>query len=350
MTLKNNPTINDVARLAEVSKKTVSRVINKSPALSPKTRERVEQVIAEIGYVPNPQARGLALRRNFVIAIIHDNPNAQMLLNVQRGMLEAIAGTDFGLMVQPVDRNSPTIKDEIRDFLERQRPYGVLLLPPISQEDELAEMCRDMGTGYVRMGSVALDEPRHAVSSNDRVAVRGAVNYLVKAGHRRIALIEGPKGFVSSAERRAGYEEALGNAGYAVDHDLIQPGSYTFESGVAAGLALIDAKTRPTAIFASNDEMAIGAIIAARRRGIEIPRGLSIVGFDDTPLSSHVWPALTTVRWPIAQMARTAALKLIAGPEGEDVEDAWLPSQLIERDSVMAPADDQPNHGEKRLE
>lgn len=338
MATGSKPTINDVARIAEVSKKTVSRVINKSPLLSEKTRERVEKVIAEIGYVPNPQARALALRRNFVIAAIHDNPNAQFLVNVQQGILEGLAGSDFNLMVQPVDRQSPTIEDDIRDFLERQRPYGVVLLPPVSENDAIARLCDELGCRYVRMGSVKLDEAEHTVSSNDRQAVREAVGYLIGKGHRRIALIEGPKGFTSPQERRAGFEEALHEAGLELDVSLVRPGSYTFESGVTAGQSLVEMETRPTAIFACNDEMAIGAMIAARRSGLLIPEDLSIVGFDDTPLSSHVWPSLTTVHWPIVDMARIAALKLIA-PEDAEANARWLlPSSLVERSSVVPPA------------
>lgn len=331
------PTINDVARIAKVSKKTVSRVINKSPLLSEKTRAQVEAVIAEIGYVPNPQARALALRRNFVIAAIHDNPNAQFLVNVQKGILEGIEGTDFGLMVQPVDRNSPTMVDDIRNFLERQRPYGVVLLPPISENEQLARLCDEFGCRYVRMTSMPLDDPTHVVTSNDREAVCGAVTYLIEQRHRRIALIEGPQGFGSATERRAGYEEAMTAAGIAIEPWMIATGDYTFESGVKAGLSLIDGDIRPTAIFASNDEMAIGSVIAARRRDIAVPRELSIVGFDDTPLSGQIWPALTTVRWPIAGMAKNAALKLIA--VADDITDygSVLPSSLIERNSVAPP-------------
>ncbi|WP_100260665.1 LacI family DNA-binding transcriptional regulator [Qipengyuania seohaensis] len=338
MASDSKPTINDVARIAEVSKKTVSRVINKSPLLSEKTRQRVERVIADIGYVPNPQARALALRRNFVIAAIHDNPNAQFLVNVQQGILEGLEGSDFNLMVKPVDRHSPTIEEDIRDFLERQRPYGVVLLPPVSENDAIARLCNDLGCRYVRMGSVKLDAAEHTVSSNDREAVREAVGYLIAKGHRRIALIEGPQGFTSPQERRAGFEEALDDAGLELDESLVRPGSYTFESGVSAGQSLVDMDVRPTAIFACNDEMAIGAMIAARRSGLLIPEDLSIVGFDDTPLSSHVWPSLTTVHWPIVDMARTAALKLIA-PEDAEANARWLlPSALVERSSVVPPA------------
>ena len=337
MASQGKPTINDVARIANVSKKTVSRVINKSPLLSDKTRERVEEVIKEIGFVPNIQARALALRRNFIIAAIHDNPNAQFLVNVQQGILEGIADSEFGLMVQPVDRNSPTVEGDIRTFFERQRPYGVVLLPPISERDELAELCKEFDCRYVRMGSVQLDDPAHVVSSNDREATRDAVTYLIKKGHRKIALIEGPEGFTSPRERRAGFEEAMAEAGIAMDGSLVRPGHYTFESGVSAAEDLMAKGADFTAIFACNDEMAIGAMIACRRGGLRIPEDVSMIGFDDTPLSSHVWPSLTTVRWPIKEMAYNAARKII-GPreEAEDLE--WLlPSSLMERGSVVPP-------------
>ena len=134
------PTINDVARVAGVSKKTVSRVINRSPLLKQATREKVEKVIAELGYTPNPQARALALRRNFLLGLLHDNPNAQTVLNFQEGVLDAIRDTEFALVVRPVDRHSPAMLDDIRNFLEQQRLYGVLILPPISENDELAAL------------------------------------------------------------------------------------------------------------------------------------------------------------------------------------------------------------------
>ncbi|KLE32388.1 LacI family DNA-binding transcriptional regulator [Aurantiacibacter luteus] len=332
------PTINDVAAAAGVSKKTVSRVINKSPLLSASTREKVEGVIRDLGFVPNLQARALALRRNFIIAAIHDNPNAQFLVNVQQGIQQGIAGSEFGLMVQPFDRSDPAFESEVRAFLERQRPFGVVLLPPISSDEAIVALCRETGTRYVRMGSIKMDEAAHVVSSNDREAVRDAVTHLIGKGHRRIALIEGPEGFTSPQERRAGFEEAMAQAGLAVDPALVRPGSYTFESGVAAAECLLALAAPPTAIFASNDEMAIGAMIACRRAGVRIPEDISIVGFDDTPLSSHVWPTLTTVHWPIVDMARTAAQKLM-GSEDAAGELPWMfPSTLVERGSVVAPA------------
>jgi LacI family transcriptional regulator len=282
----------------------------------------------------------LALRRNFLIGLVHDNPNAQMVMNVQQGLLEGLHGTEFELVVRPLDRASPTMQDDLRHFLERQRLFGVVLLPPLSENDALARLCDEIGCRYVRMGSATLDEASRMVASNDRDAVRGAVEYLIAAGHRRIGLVAGPHGFRSARERRQGFEEALGDAGIALPRSMVAEGSYRFDSGLAAGERLLDLAPRPTAIFSSNDEMAAGVMHAARQRGLDIPRDLSIVGFDDTPVASHVWPPLTTVRWPIVPMARAAALKLIAGIDGGPVveEPSLFPSTLIRRASVGAPA------------
>lgn len=333
-------TINDVAREAGVSKKTVSRVINQSPLLNAETRERVEAVIARLGYIPNPQARALALRRNFLIGLIHDNPNPHMVLNVQQGLLEVLRDTEFELIVHPVDRGSPTMLDDIHRFLERQRPYGVMLLPPISEHDSLAALCAGIGTRYVRMGSAPFDDARHMVASNDREAVRGAVEYLIEAGHRRIGFVHGPIGFRSASERAEGYLNALEAAGIGVQRTYMAQGDYTFESGMRAAERLLDLSPRPTAVFCSNDAMAAGVLHTARQRGLEVPRDLSIVGFDDTTIASYLWPPLTTVRWPIATMARAAALKLISDGEApSDKGDSLFVSTLIRRASVTAPAE-----------
>jgi LacI family transcriptional regulator len=334
------PTINDVARLSGVSKKTVSRVINRSPLLTEETRDRVEAVIRDLGYVPNPQARALALRRNFLVGLIHDNPNAQMVLNMQQGILEALQGTEFEMVVRPVDRTSSMMLDDVRLFLERQRLFGVVILPPISENDALARLCEEVGCRYVRMGSAHLDDEAHMVASNDREAVREATDYLIQQGHRLIALVEGPDGFRSARERRLGFEDALSGAGLTLPRSLIARGNYTFETGVTAANRLFDLSPRPTAIFASNDEMAAGVVFAARERGIAVPDELSVIGFDDTPIAAHIWPPLTTVRWPIVSMARAAARKLVGDVVGGAAaadQPSELPSLLVKRASVAPP-------------
>jgi LacI family transcriptional regulator len=334
------PTINDIARLSGVSKKTVSRVINRSPLLNEETRKRVNDIIDQTGYIPNPQARALALRRNFLIGLVHDNPNAQMVLGMQQGILGVLKGTEYELIVRPVDRGSTSLVADVRSFLERQRLHGVVLLPPISEDDGLARLCVELGCRYVRMGSAELDDAAHMVASNDREAVREAVTFLIATGHRRIGIITGPKGFRSAFERRLGFDEALAAAGIATDPALVAEGNYRFDSGLDAAGQLLAQAPPPTAIFASNDEMAAGALHAARRAGLDVPGDLSIVGFDDTAIAAHIWPPLTTVRWPIVEMGRAAARKLLAGTIDEQPEmpgDAVFPSQLIRRASVSAP-------------
>jgi LacI family transcriptional regulator len=334
------PTINDVARLAGVSKKTVSRVINNSPLLNDETRERVDRIIKQLGYVPNPQARALALRHNFLVGLIHDNPNAQTVINVQQGILDVLHDTDFGLVVRPLDRTSPRMLDDVRNFLERQRLFGVVIMPPLSENDALARLCDELGVRYTRMGSAELDDPDHLVASNDRQAVRDAVTYLIEQGHHRIGLIQGPHGFRSAAERRLGFEDALRAAKIKLPRSLIAEGSYTFESGLSAGNLLLDLVPAPTAIFASNDEMAAGVLHAAAQRGLLVPHNLSIIGFDDSPIAAHIWPPLTTVRWPTMSMGRSAALKLVGDiiDPGADVDEpSMFLSTLVRRGSVAPP-------------
>lgn len=338
---RGKATINDIARMAGVSKKTVSRVINRSPLLNEETRAKVDAVIREAGYIPNPQARALALRRNFLIGLVHDNPNAQMVLGVQTGLLEVLAGTEYELIVRPVNRGSPTMVDDVRQLLQRQRLHGIVLLPPISENDALAALCQELDCQYVRLGSAQLDAPEHTVGSNDRDLVREATTYLISFGHRRIGFVAGPRGFRSAFERRAGLDAALSAAGLALPDTMVVEGTYRFESGVAAGNRLLDADPRPTAILSSNDEMAAGVLHAARARGLDVPADLSIIGFDDTAIAAHLWPPLTTIRWPIADMARAAAYKLLAGSPDANPDAATpskFPSTLIKRSSVGPPA------------
>ena len=243
-------------------------------------------------------------------------------------------------MVQPVNRSSPTLIEDMREFIVRQRLYGIVILPPISENDAVAKMCQEAGCRYVRMGSAVLDDRAHMVASNDRDAVRDATEYLIEQGHSRIAIVTGPQGFRSAAERLAGFEEALAEAKIKLPRSFRAQGEYTFDSGLAATEKLLELSPRPTAIFASNDEMAAAVLYAARLRGIKVPEELSIIGFDDTPIASRVWPPLTTVRWPIVAMGRSAAHKLIAGAIAEvdtENEPSEFLSTLIRRGSVAPP-------------
>src|ERR1700761_6228900 len=315
-------TINDIARLAGVSKKTVSRVINQSPFVREETRAKIDAVIQQIGYAPDPQARGLAFRRSFLIGLIYDNPNAQYIVNIQDGVLDALRGSGFELVVHPCDRLSEDFLPGIRRFIERQKLHGVVLLPPISEDQMLAQALREIDCQYVRVASIRLDNTSRAILCNDREATAEAANYLAALGHRHIGVIAGPPQYRSAHERFLGFTSALESRGVEIPAERIVEGAYTFDSGVACAEALLARKPRPTAIFACNDEMAAGVYKAAYRLGISIPGELSVVGFDDSPLAARLCPSLTTIRMPIRDMGRMAASKLIPSKVAEEAEAA----------------------------
>lgn len=335
--LKRRATINDIARLAKVSKKTVSRVINQSPSVKEDTRKRIAEIIQEYGYEPDPQARGLAFRRSFLIGLIYDNPNSQFVVTMQQGLLDGVRGSGFELVVHPCHRQSETFLEDVRSFVQRQKLYGVVLLPPISENNALTAMLDELGCRYVRVASAVLDVPAKLVVSNDRVGTAQAARHLGELGHTHIGLIEGPIGFRSRTERREGFEEGLKAYGLKLAKECCVDGAYTYDSGVAGARTLLALKKRPTAIFACNDEMAAGVYQVARELGLAIPGDLSIVGFDDTPVSSRLWPALTTIRWPITEMGRSAAAKLLSEDNKKPVEGKVLEAKLIVRGSTAPP-------------
>nr|WP_232792826.1 LacI family DNA-binding transcriptional regulator [Caulobacter hibisci] len=334
---RRRATINDIARLAGVSKKTVSRVINQSPFVREETRQRIEAVIAEWGYAPDPQARGLAFRRSFLIGMIYDNPNPQYVVNMQLGLLDGMRGSGFELVVHPCDRSSPTFLQDVRMFIERQKLFGVILPPSVSEDERVADLLRDIGCEYIRIASVPLDEEEHMIVGHDRLGAQAMGEHLVGLGHQRIGFITGLPSFRSSHERKGGFEDALAAAGLKLDADYVVQGAYTFESGLAAGEALLAKTPRPTAIFAGNDEMAAGVLQAARRAGLTVPEDLTVVGFDDFQIAQAVWPPLTTVHIPTRQVGRMATEKLIAREGHEPGDPASIIPHLVVRESSAAP-------------
>ena len=333
-------TINDIARLAEVSKKTVSRVINNSPFVKEETRKRVEAVIAEHGFTPDPQARGLAFRRSFLVGMIYDNPSPNYVVNMQQGVLDAVRGSGLELVVHPCNRANDSFLTDVRNFIVRQKLFGVVMPPSVSEDDRVVAILKEADCPYVRIASVSLDEPACMVVTHDSRGAARAARHLAELGHRRIAFISGPDTFRSSHERGRGFAEGLAEHGLVLDPAYVRRAAYTFESGVEAATELLALPQRPTAIFAGNDEMAIGVMKAARDAGLDVPRDLSIVGFDDLPMASRVWPNLTTVRLPIRDMGRMAAEKLTAGLRGLDPATLVQPEvdpSLVVRDSTAAP-------------
>jgi LacI family transcriptional regulator len=340
-------TINDVARLAKVSKKTISRVINNSPLLKQETRERVLKIIEEVGYQPDPQARGLAFRRSFLIGLIHDNPNAQYVIDMQQGILDVIRDSGFELLVHPCSRRQPDFLASIRKFVERQRLFGVVLPPSASEDEALIRLFEEIDCPYARIAAVSLDLPGRMVVTSDHRGAAEAARHLADLGHRAIGHISGPSSFLSAHERRRGVIEGLASRGLTLDGRYHAEGGYTFESGLAAARQLLALQPRPTAIFAGNDEMAAGVYRAAREAGLDIPRDLSVIGFDDSPIADKVWPPLTTVRLPIRQMGALAARKLLAEEQNgpAEAQETVVTPALVIRQSTAAPLLSQASSG-----
>ena len=332
-------TINDIARLAGVSKKTVSRIINQSPLVRDDTRDKVLALMKQVGYVPDPQARGLAFRRSFLIGLVYDNPNAQYIVNIQNGALDTLRGSGFELVVHPCDSRGADLVDGVERFVRQQKLHGVVLLPPLSENQELADALAAIDCRCVRIASVRLDGDASMIVSNDRAAAAEVADYLESLGHREIGLITGPANYRSTHERSGGFREALARRGIELAAERIVEGGYTFESGVAGAETLLSQVPRPSAIFACNDEMAAGAYKAAFRRGLKVPEQVSIVGYDDSPLASRLWPPLTTVRLSIRDMGRIAAALLIdERRSGAPPSTTTVTRHLVTRESCQPPS------------
>ncbi len=330
------PTINDVAELAGVSKKTVSRIINDSPLVNEATRKGIQGLIKDIGYRPDPQARGLAFRRSYLVGMIYDNPTPQYVVNIQLGILDVLRSTGFELVVHPCDRRSDTFIEDARKFIEVQKLHGVILTPSVSEDERLAEVLREVGCAYIRIASIALDMERRMIVTNDRIGGREAARHLAKLGHTRIALVAGRRSFRSAHERRAGFEDGLAEFGLTLPSNYVLQGDYTFESGLALGAEILDLEPPPTAVFAANDEMAAGVLQALHVAGQTPPDALSVVGFDDFETATRVWPRLTTVRTPAREIGTLAAQRLLEFDGDETVKGGpnETTPRLIERDST----------------
>ncbi|GAA0664849.1 LacI family transcriptional regulator [Sphingomonas insulae] len=328
------PTIRDVSRLAGVSFKTVSRVINHQQYVSAEKRERVLAVMAEIGFQPSQAARALAGHRSHQIALICDNPNPWFVYEVQAGVRQRCERDNVRMIAQPYDRSSPALLDDIVALIDQAHPDGLVLAPPACDDRRVIDELQRRGIPFVRLLPGARIEGVPATSIDNEQAAYRMTTHLIGLGHVRIGFVVGDRSYAASSQRLAGHLRALADAGIAVDLDHIQQGSFDFASGKAAADALLDLPAPPTAIFAASDDMAAGALVAAHRRGIQVPAMLSVAGFDDAPLAEIVWPPLTTIRQPVRQLAIEAADLLLVQ---SDSSERRLDFQLVERESTAPP-------------
>jgi len=332
-------TITDVAKKAGVSMKTVSRVLNNEPNVAEKTRNHVKAVAAELRYSPNLAARGLATSKSYLLALIYDNVSPNYISHIQLGAIDACREAGYHLVVEPLMLRPEATRDEkvrlIRSVVDRLPVDGIILTPPLVDSEAVLEALQELNVRCVR---VSPKNPGQLpfVGMDDETAAYQMTQHLLEKGHRKIAFIRGHVDHSATFLRQAGYLRAMDEANERVPENLIVQGDFSYETGAAAArilLSLPDAE-RPTAIFASNDDMAAAVISTAGQMGISVPHELSVCGFDDTPLARVVWPALTTVRQPIYKMGYQAAKQLVTRGDEEDATGEILDFEIMIRDST----------------
>jgi LacI family transcriptional regulator, galactose operon repressor len=305
-------TIEDVAQAAGVSAMTVSRVINKEKNVRDKTRDRVQKAIKELNYSPNMAARSLAAGDATHIGLLYSNPSAAYLSQFLVGALDGARKNGIHLVIESCEGEDEVAQAQAARHIAAADVEGVVLPPPLSESVAILTELALSETPVVTVAMGKLYESALNVRIDDFAAAAEMTNYLINLGHRRIALIKGHPQQIASAERERGFRAAVNAAGLDPADIAVEQGFFTFRSGLEAAEKLLDRPNRPTAIFASNDDMAAAVVSVAHRRGLDVPRDLSVVGFDDTAPATTVWPELTTIRQPVGEMADAALDLLLA--------------------------------------
>ena len=329
-------TIDDVARLADVSIKTVSRVLNHEPKVRESTQDRVLEAMEALKYSPNSSARRLAGNRSYLLGLLYDNPSASYIIGIQDGLLDACKDDHYDILIQPCQSNDPGLLEEIEELVTSVRVDGLVLTSPISDMESVRQLLRTLNAPNVVLSPSIEADPKWAVRTNDREICAEMVHYLVSLGHERIAFVMGHPDHKAINERFEGYKDGMRENGLKTRKSYCVQGYNSFDSGVAAARKLLSRKVSPTAIFFATDDMAAGMLKLAHELKMVVPRDLSVVGFDDIPLAKQVWPFLTTIRQPVHDMAKLAGELLIKRLRGESPEGVQqiLNSELVIRDST----------------
>lgn len=336
---KGAVTLIDVAKHAGVSPMTVSRVLNDAGKVRESTRERVLASVSSLNYSPNQAARNLVSGKGRRICLLYGNPSSAYLERLLLGALKAAGRLGLQLEVKNVaeDISPEKLKHDLLHAWD-----GLIIPPPISDVEGIRRMLEAEGFPAVFIGSVASEAPAHEIRINDEQASFEMTEYLINLGHKRIGFVKGHPNHSTSALRERGYEAALEKAGLTVDRGLTALGFFTYRSGMDAGLQLLRAEKPPTAIFASNDDMAAGVMAAAAKMGVQVPEDLSVAGFDDSPIATIIWPNLTTVGQPLFDLAGQAVQVLDSIMERDPKTDKsksaiYLEHSLMKRESVTPP-------------
>jgi LacI family transcriptional regulator len=341
-------TIDDVARLAGVSAMTVSRVVNGGKNVRESTRDAVLEAIKTLNYSPNTAARSLAAGEATHIGLLYANPSAAYLSQFLIGALHAARRAGCHLVIESCESEEADEQAEVARRFATSDVEGVILPPPLSEAQPIIAELEAIGMPVVTVAMGIPQEDSLNIRIDDFAAAAEMTRHLLSQGHRNIGFIKGHPNHIASHDRARGFAAALEEAGIDANEAPIEQGYFTYRSGLAASERLLGRSNPPTAIFASNDDMAAAAVSVAHRRGLLVPRDVSVVGFDDTSLATTVWPELTTVRQPIAAMAEAAVDVLLSelrarrAGNGRGFTERVLEHSLIVRESCASPVQQEP--------
>lgn len=346
---RQSVTIRHVAAEAGVSLQTVSRVMNDEPNVRPEVQDRVRAAVAKLGYVPSLAARRLSGSRSYLLLALNDRDRTlegwrlglgsdwidQMLL----GGMQTCAEQNYRLIVELVDTHAAHVERAVSAALDALRPDGVILTPPHSDNPAITGLLEARGMPFARIGSER-DGAGFAIRMDECAAAAAATAHLADLGHQRVAYIAGDPEYLLSARRLEGYAQVVATRGLDSDPALVRQGDFGFASGERAMADLLALPERPTAILASSDQMALGALHVAHREGVEVPGDMSLVSFDDSPVVKFTVPPLTAIKQPVAAMAAQAATLLMDAAAGKAEGDLPLvvPFDLNVRGSTAPPA------------
>jgi LacI family transcriptional regulator len=320
---------------------TVSRVVNGESNVLPSTRDAVQKAIGALGYAPNAAARSLAGGKQCRIALIHSNPSAAYLSELLVGSLARAVSVDVQLAIE--QRHEREYAEALVRRLVQHRIDAVVLPPPHCDDVKLLAAFQRSGMPVAQIATGRPAAFAHAVVIGDEAAAHAMTTHLITLGHRRIGFIAGNPNQTTSALRRAGHERALREADLVVEAGLVAQGDFSYRSGLDAAEILLACIPRPTALFASNDDMAAAAVAVAHRQRINVPSELSVCGFDDSAMATTIWPELTTIRQPVPEMARRAIELLATSVRSRSATAALVPQhvcldfELVHRNSAGPP-------------
>lgn len=332
--VKKPTTLDDVAAIAGVSAKTVSRVVNRNANVSARTRERIEAAIRDTGYRVNHAARSLAASRSFLIGAFMPHVSSFYFAEIFRGAAKACRQYGYHLVLEEFDHGSDSVVDRYEQGLRGARCDALILTSPVCDDEKLLDALDRDGLPYVRIAPGRYADRSSSVGANESQGVRQLARHLWDSGRRNFALIGGPADHAASMIREKAFCDALAELGgdpASVALTRIELDETIAEAGRIATLHLLSSVSeRPDAIFAFNDEVAIGAMAAIRELGFSVPEDIAVAGFDDSYLARLGWPPLTTIRQPIADLA-FEAVRIIASPDRELMDNILLPTCLVVR-------------------